>query len=1093
MNRLIRSLNAATGSRTATGIAALALASLLALAPMASAADCNINGVDDTLESDQDADGRIDACDNCLLVANADQRDTNGDGYGNLCDADFNNDLIVNVIDLGILRSAFFGTDPDADMNGDGVVNVLDLGLFRTRFFAPPGPGLPEANDTPLADAGNDDSVVWRAVVALNGNGSSDADDDDLGFQWRFTRVPAGSNAILQGANTPTPTFIADSVGTYTVELIVNDGITDSLADEVTVTAAVQSGTLPFYANWHEQIASSLGPKRLRDTIIPGTHDSATSDIQFGNQVSLDCEINTADFACNFFPLFPAAARAQGQRVGDQLRGGIRYLDLRLCEERFDNEIWTCHGLRSRRLEDVLNDIDLFLSQTTHEILLLDFRIMYGLEDADHEYVFNQLRARFGSAMVSQDDVQNLLPALPGSTPAQKLNNVTYDWLWANNKRVIVSYTKERNDPKCPNDDIQSLRLEHVSAGQRLRLYDSAPASTGDDWVDILVKRDLTFKEINTLEQSFEDADVDVNYNAVNGLNGKVSTVIFLPNGASSPHGLVRLYKGTGANEPDLECELELEGSSTYDFTESQPTVATRIPFPLGQPGNEDIWRGDTIILDNSFASTTDSGTLMRKANQVTPATTSKFHLLQGQMTPSGSQAATGTTLQGLAIKANALTVPRLNTNWRDDNVNIMMVDYYELSGLIPIVVDINAQTPPSAGVPYFHLFTRHDAGDGAVAMQGDVACARSLTPGSTGAINATVDANCDNDSADSGVLYDLTPGTVLRIYDNSIGSSFAGGLSEDDWIEIEVLQPIDDVVIDTLEDVNKLSQLNGPDQNSASRIYENGRIRAVRHGTGNLNDRVSRIEWGTSPTGPIVDVMDGYLGTGDLLCSIPFANGREINFTSNGVCDNDRAQSLMLHDLRAGSFLRIYDNSNGETNDDWAQIRIKQDIEQYTITSFLANIDDAFVEMIIVPDNGLDNKVSRIEMANTDVLASWPPTIEFFTENNAGGEVRCSFPLSFFDIQPVFVFSASALGCGNDSIRSVVFRNMPAGVRVLLCDDSNDCDSDDFTQIRVLQSGPYELVGTLESSFNNGVLDVDYSGGNGLDGKVSVVAFFRN
>ena len=28
----------------------------------------------------------------CTLIANADQRDTNGDGYGNLCDADLNND-----------------------------------------------------------------------------------------------------------------------------------------------------------------------------------------------------------------------------------------------------------------------------------------------------------------------------------------------------------------------------------------------------------------------------------------------------------------------------------------------------------------------------------------------------------------------------------------------------------------------------------------------------------------------------------------------------------------------------------------------------------------------------------------------------------------------------------------------------------------------------------------------------------------------------------------------------------------------------------------------------------------------------------------
>ena len=89
---------------------------------------------------DTDGDGVSDDADNCTLVSNADQRDTNGDGFGNLCDADLNNDGIVNVIDLGLLRTVFFTGDADADFNGDGVVNVVDLGALRAGFFAPPGP-----------------------------------------------------------------------------------------------------------------------------------------------------------------------------------------------------------------------------------------------------------------------------------------------------------------------------------------------------------------------------------------------------------------------------------------------------------------------------------------------------------------------------------------------------------------------------------------------------------------------------------------------------------------------------------------------------------------------------------------------------------------------------------------------------------------------------------------------------------------------------------------------------------------------------------------------------------------------------------------
>ena len=99
--------------------------------------------------NDADEDGVEDDIDNCVLIPNGplspdagglSQRDSDSDGYGNACDADLNNDNIVNVIDLGLLRSVFFTNDADADFNGDGAVNVVDLGLLRSMFFQPPGP-----------------------------------------------------------------------------------------------------------------------------------------------------------------------------------------------------------------------------------------------------------------------------------------------------------------------------------------------------------------------------------------------------------------------------------------------------------------------------------------------------------------------------------------------------------------------------------------------------------------------------------------------------------------------------------------------------------------------------------------------------------------------------------------------------------------------------------------------------------------------------------------------------------------------------------------------------------------------------------------
>lgn len=91
-------------------------------------------------QPDQDGDSITDSVDNCLLVANPNQRDTNGDGFGNACDPDLDNNNIVNFIDISLFSAVFGQTDEDADFNGDGAVNFLDFVLVGEYFLAPPGP-----------------------------------------------------------------------------------------------------------------------------------------------------------------------------------------------------------------------------------------------------------------------------------------------------------------------------------------------------------------------------------------------------------------------------------------------------------------------------------------------------------------------------------------------------------------------------------------------------------------------------------------------------------------------------------------------------------------------------------------------------------------------------------------------------------------------------------------------------------------------------------------------------------------------------------------------------------------------------------------
>ena len=98
------------------------------------------------LATDTDGDGMVDSQDNCILVVNTNQRDTDGDGYGNSCDADLNQDGITNALDVGTLKAQFLTSRPDADFNGDGIVNALDVGILKQYFLQPPGPsccGIP--------------------------------------------------------------------------------------------------------------------------------------------------------------------------------------------------------------------------------------------------------------------------------------------------------------------------------------------------------------------------------------------------------------------------------------------------------------------------------------------------------------------------------------------------------------------------------------------------------------------------------------------------------------------------------------------------------------------------------------------------------------------------------------------------------------------------------------------------------------------------------------------------------------------------------------------------------------------------------------
>lgn len=99
-------------------------------------------------DEDGDKDGVPDQIDNCVILANPDQRDTDADGIGNLCDADLDNSGFVNSIDFSMFKQRLLSTDQDADLDGSGFVNSIDFSMFKKLLLKRPGPSNAMAEPT---------------------------------------------------------------------------------------------------------------------------------------------------------------------------------------------------------------------------------------------------------------------------------------------------------------------------------------------------------------------------------------------------------------------------------------------------------------------------------------------------------------------------------------------------------------------------------------------------------------------------------------------------------------------------------------------------------------------------------------------------------------------------------------------------------------------------------------------------------------------------------------------------------------------------------------------------------------------------------
>jgi len=103
----------------------------------------------------------------------------------------------------------------------------------------------------PVADAGDDQVLVIGTTVSLDGSGSYDPHGRSLTYSWSLVDTPEASSlsaASISGADTSTASFVPDTKGAYIANLVVNNGLIDSLPDAAVVTVTDENGAPTAFA-----------------------------------------------------------------------------------------------------------------------------------------------------------------------------------------------------------------------------------------------------------------------------------------------------------------------------------------------------------------------------------------------------------------------------------------------------------------------------------------------------------------------------------------------------------------------------------------------------------------------------------------------------------------------------------------------------------------------------------------------------------------------------------------------------------------------------------------------------------------------------